>query len=209
MAGLAALVRQRFPHYAPWQVAQYLKNNAVDRGAWGADSTWGHGLAQLPVPGDDAPPLRGSEPITDFDVRPGENPDEVVISWVPVPKVAHYRIGYVNLEVDYHLATGGPDRKTCTMQDDDWLQAFVYVDVKAPNVPVRNGRAEYTIRRLSEGARHAFTVLASNNLYNNSTNVGADFSWPKVGPQKLRWVRVGERRDLPPGVVIPQLDCGP
>ena len=203
VAGLAALVRQRFPHYAPWQVAQYLKNNAVDRGAWGADSTWGHGLARLPVPGDDAPPLRGSEPITDFDVRPGENPDEVVISWDSVPEATHYRIGYVNLEVDFHLAT----RASCTREPDDWLQAFVYVDVKAPNVPVRNGRAEYTIRRLSPGARHAFTVLASNNLYNNSTNVGADFSWPKLGPQKLRWVRVAGRSDLPPGIPIPSLDC--
>ena len=203
VAGLAALVRQRYPHYAPWQVAQYLKNNAVDRGAWGADSTWGHGLARLPVTGDDPPPLRGSEPITDFDVRPGENADEVVISWVPVPEATNYRIGYVNLEVDFHLAT----RASCTRESDDWLQAFVYVDVKAPNVPVRNGRAEYTIRRLSPGARHAFTVLSSNNLYNNSANVGADFSWPKVGPQKLRWVRVDGRRDLPPGIPIPSLDC--
>ena len=203
VAGLAALVRQRFPHYAPWQVAQYLKNNAVDRGAWGADSTWGHGLARLPAPGDDPPPLRGSEPITDFEVRPGENPDEVVVSWVPVPEATHYRIGYVNLEVDYWLAT----EASCTMEPDDWLQAFVYVDVKAPNVPVRDGRAEYTIRRLSEGARHAFTVLASNNLYNNSTNVGADFSWPKVGPEESRWKFVPGRSDLPPGIEPPQLVC--
>ena len=86
---------------------------------------------------------------------------------------------------------------------------FVYVDVKAPNVPVRNGRAEYTIRRLSPGARHAFTVLTSNNLYNNVVNVGAEFSWPKLGPNELRWVRVEGRRDLPPGIVIPQLDCRP
>ena len=203
VAGLAALVRQRFPDYTPEQVTAYLKKHADDheRGPLGADNTWGHGLAVLP-PGPE-PTLRGSEPITDFDVRPGENPDEVVISWVPVPEATHYRIGYVNLEVDFHLAT----RASCTMERDDWLQAFVYVDVKAPNVPVKNGRAEYTIRRLSPGARHAFTVLASNNLYNNSLNVGAEFSWPKLGPQKLRWVRVAGRSDLPPGIPIPSLDC--
>ena len=203
VAGLAALVRQRFPDYTPQQVTAYLKKHADDheRGPLGADNTWGHGLAVLP-PGPE-PTLRGSEPITDFEVRPGENSDEVVISWVPVPEATHYRIGYVNLEVDFHLAT----RASCTMERDDWLQAFVYVDVKGPNVPVQNGRAEYTIRRLSPGARHAFTVLSSNNLYNNTLNVGAEFSWPKLGPQKLHWVRVAGRSDLPPGIPIPSLDC--
>ena len=203
VAGLAALVRQRFPDYTPEQVTAYLKKHADDheRGPLGADNTWGHGLAVLP-PGPE-PTLRGSEPITDFEVRPGENSDEVVISWVPVPEATHYRIGYVNLEVDFHLAT----RASCTMERDDWLQAFVYVDVKGPNVPVQNGRAEYTIRRLSPGARHAFTVLSSNNLYNNTLNVGAEFSWPKLGPQKLHWVRVAGRSDLPPGIPIPSLDC--
>ncbi|MDE2787785.1 MAG: S8 family serine peptidase [Chloroflexota bacterium] len=205
VAGLAALVRQRFPNYTPAQVAEYLKKHADDheRGPLGADNTWGHGLAVLP-PGPE-PTRRGSPPITDFDVHPGENPDEVIISWDPVPEATNYRIGYVNLEVDYHLAT----QASCTMERDDWLQAFVYVDVKAPNVPVRNGRAEWTIRRLSPGARHAFTVLTSSNLYNNSLNVGAEFTWPKVGPQELRWVRVDGRSDLPPGVAIPQLDCSP
>ena len=200
MAGLAALVRQRFPHYAPWQVAHYLKNNAVDRGSRGADSTWGHGLATLPVQGD-VPERRGSPPTASFEVSPGENPGEVVISWVPVPEATHYRIGYVNMEVDYHLATIA----SCTMEADDWLQAFIYVDVKAPNVALVNGRAEYTIRRLVPGARHAFTVLATDGLYNNIRNVGAEFSWP-ANP---RWKFLDGRRDLPPGVTIPSLDCGP
>ena len=202
VAGLAALVRQRFPDYTPEQVTAYLKKHADERDALGADNTWGHGLAVLP-PGPE-PTLRGSQPITDFDVVfPGENSDEAVISWVPVPEATHYRIGYVNLEVDYHLAT----RASCTMERDDWLQAFVYVDVQAPNVPVRNGRAEYTIRRLSEGARHAFTVLSSNNLYNNTLNVGAEFSWAKVGPEESRWKFVPGRSDLPPGIEPPQLVC--
>ena len=48
----------------------------------------------------------------------------------------HYRIGYVNMEVDYHFAKG-----SCT---EEWIEAFVYVDVNARNIPVNNGRAEYT-----------------------------------------------------------------
>ena len=47
VAGLAALVRQANPSYTPAQTANYLKTNAVDRGASGADNVWGSGFAQL------------------------------------------------------------------------------------------------------------------------------------------------------------------
>ena len=48
VAGLAALVRQRFPHYTPEQAAGYLKDNAKQRETPDPNNTWGHGLAQLP-----------------------------------------------------------------------------------------------------------------------------------------------------------------
>ena len=48
VAGMAALVRQKFPNYTPQQVAQYLKDNAAGRGATGPDYTWGHGFAVQP-----------------------------------------------------------------------------------------------------------------------------------------------------------------
>ena len=48
VAGLAALVRQRFPDFTPEEVAGYLKDNAADRGDPGPDNTWGHGFALLP-----------------------------------------------------------------------------------------------------------------------------------------------------------------
>ena len=48
VAGLAALVKQRFPDFSPEEVAGYLKDNASDRGNPGADNTWGHGFALLP-----------------------------------------------------------------------------------------------------------------------------------------------------------------
>lgn len=48
VAGLAALVKQRFPEYGPQQVAQYLKDHAEERGA-APNNTWGDGFAKLPV----------------------------------------------------------------------------------------------------------------------------------------------------------------
>ena len=50
VAGLAALVRQRFPAYSPRQVASYLKTNASGRGAK-PNNIWGYGFASLPSPG--------------------------------------------------------------------------------------------------------------------------------------------------------------
>ena len=136
-------------------------------------------------------------------VQAGNNSGEVVISWDAVPTATHYRIGYVNMEVDYHLAT----RSSCTKESDDWIQAFVYVDVKAPNIRVSDGRAEYTVRRLAPGARHAFTVLTSNDFADSGGggSVSSEFLWPS----NPRWTFIDGRRDLPSSVAVPQLDCGP
>lgn len=49
IAGLAALVRQRFPDYTPAQVASYLKDNAQQRiNSPDPNNTWGHGFIVLP-----------------------------------------------------------------------------------------------------------------------------------------------------------------
>lgn len=134
-------------------------------------------------------------PTNNIAVVLGSQPGEVTVSWDAVPQATHYRIGYVNMEIDYHFA-----KASCT---GEWIEAFVYVDVNARNITVSNGRAEYTVRRIDTGARHAFTVLTSNNFYNNRENVGADFSWP----QNPRWKFLPGRADLPPGVTIPTPDC--
>ena len=47
VAGLAALVRQRFPDYTAEQTAAYLEDHAERRGTV-LNNTWGHGFAQLP-----------------------------------------------------------------------------------------------------------------------------------------------------------------
>ena len=88
MAGLAALVKQRFPDYTPEQVADYLQQNATERGTAGKDSVWGSGFAILPT---------ALTPTANIAVRPGDNSGEVIVSWDSVPGATHYRIGYVNV----------------------------------------------------------------------------------------------------------------
>ena len=49
VAGMAALVRQRFPNYSPTQVVSYLKDNAEQRiSNPDPNNTWGHGFFVLP-----------------------------------------------------------------------------------------------------------------------------------------------------------------
>ena len=57
VAGMAALVRQRFSSYTPAQVASYLKDNAEQRQSPDPNYTWGYGFAQLPPPDGTAPPV--------------------------------------------------------------------------------------------------------------------------------------------------------
>ena len=79
VAGLAALVKQRFLDYGPQEVAQYLRRQAQDKGAPGRDNEWGYGLARLtasdavlPTP---EPPLQGtclsSAAVPESDANPG------------------------------------------------------------------------------------------------------------------------------------------
>ena len=97
---MAALVKQRFSGYGPAEVVR-LEQNAGDRGSTGDDNTWGHGMATLPVVQTSSPGPASASPPTNIEVSDGINPGEVVVSWNAVPEATHYRIGYVNMEVDY------------------------------------------------------------------------------------------------------------
>ena len=55
VAGLAALVRDRYPTYTPAQVANYLKTNALVRGGSVPNHEWGNGFAYLPSRGTISP----------------------------------------------------------------------------------------------------------------------------------------------------------
>ena len=62
VAGLAALVKQRFPNYTPQQVTNYLKAHAEARGSV-PNNTWGYGFAKLAA-SDAATPI--PEPTPDL-----------------------------------------------------------------------------------------------------------------------------------------------
>ena len=92
-------------------------------------------------------------PATNIQVGDGSNPGQVIITWDAVPEATYYRIGYVNMDSDYK------DAKAV----GDWKEAFLYVDV------ANRGQRSYTIKRLEQGANHAFTVLTNGSRYSQPT----------------------------------------
>ena len=70
LAGLAALVRERFPTYTPQQVATYMKDNASGIGTV-PNSTWGYGLAQMPL----------FEPTVPTDVTATSGAGQATVTW--------------------------------------------------------------------------------------------------------------------------------
>ena len=143
---------------------------------------------------------QSAPPVTNIEIRDGANPGEVIVSWDVVAQATHYRIGYVNMVTDYPLAKASVT--------GDWINAFIYVDEDARNLPVRSGRAEYTVRRLQQGTRHAFTVLTSDNFVDTGSagSVSSEFAWPN-NPRWQFHVVADQGGACPVVVSPPASDC--
>ena len=77
VAGLAALVTQRFPGYGPVEIAGYLRSNASQ--SCNPDNVWGYGLAQLPEIVSDDHPLPCITSVTPNQVMLGTSPLTVTV----------------------------------------------------------------------------------------------------------------------------------
>ena len=100
-----------------------------------------------------------ASPPTNILVTNGFNPGELIVTWDAARDATHYRVGCVNMDRDY------PRAKSSVT--GNWQQAFVFVDVDAPNVSP--DRPTYTLYGLQEGAYHACTVLSNGSRYGQPT----------------------------------------
>ncbi len=84
VAGMAALVRQRFPSYTPAQVAGYLKDSAEQREGPDPNNTWGHGFAKLPPP--DGTKSTSPTPSNAFTRSPAADFDTLIAAGNTIPE---------------------------------------------------------------------------------------------------------------------------
>ena len=139
VAGLAALVRQKFPDYTPQQVAQFLKDNAEERGDPGADNTWGSGFALMPPPETEpGAPTIGS-------VSPGQQ--SLTVAWTAPDDDGGATITAYDLR---HIRSDAPDKA-----DANWTVVAA---------GWTSGSLEYTITGLEGGVQHDVQVRAFNSV---------------------------------------------
>ena len=98
VAGMAALVRQRFPDYTPIQVAAYLKDHAEQREAPDPNNTWGYGFAQLPPDDAVVPPPDARVTISPSEVNIGDTVTVTMSNYAP-GLISEIKIGGVALDL--------------------------------------------------------------------------------------------------------------
>ena len=143
VAGLAALVRQKFPDYTPQEVAQFLKDNAEERGDPGADNTWGSGFVLMPRPvTEPGAPAIGS-------VR--SNQQSLTVAWAAPGDDGGATITAYDLR---HIRSDAPDKA-----DANWtVVASAWT----------SGSLEYTITGLEGGIQYDVQLRAVNSVGSGS-----------------------------------------
>lgn len=159
VAGLAALVKQRFPDYTPEQVADYLKHNATERGTAGADSVWGHGFATLPTANTLAEPGTPTVVAT-------SNAGELRATWSTAAGAQFYVVGWANRdEVSQMIAAGR-----------DWLDAFHYATIPA-------GYTGHTITGINPSTEYAVIIGAKTTRFGGAEPVWSQWAFATTAGQ--------------------------
>ena len=118
VAGMAALVKQRFPSYGPVEVAQYLRSKANQASA--PNNVWGYGLAQLPEIVDGENPVPVISSVSPNSIQVGTYPATVTIdgSGFTPDSVARW---------------DGEDRETTYVSPNQVTFAVEYLDTNVPS----------------------------------------------------------------------------
>ena len=137
VAGMAALVRQRFPNASPSWVTNYLNYYAVQRSSPDPNNTWGSGFARMPPPSPPSPPV--INPITQRGL------DWVIVTWEP-PSDGHpitaYDLRYIEARADSSVDANW------TVVNDVWTTG--------------SGAREYAITGLNGGDVYKVQMRAVN-----------------------------------------------
>ena len=146
VAGLAALVRQRFPNYTPAQVVSYIKNNAEQRiSSLDPNDTWGHGFFVLPtVTQATQPPVTvpGVPSVTSVTPSTGS----LTVAWRAPLQTGGAAITAYDLR---HIRSDAPSRT-----DGNWTVVR--------RVWSGAGALSYTLTGLTGGTRYDVQVRAVN-----------------------------------------------
>ncbi|MEA2110063.1 MAG: S8 family serine peptidase [Pseudomonadota bacterium] len=176
VAGICALVKQKYPALTPTQIKNYLASNAVDLGTPGKENVYGSGLVHLPeVPYADLVPYKPdgwSDKIVISSMQ-GNNTDNSVFTEEDVLYVDWALLNNSNMDIPVAFTTSlYIDEVLMKTWTSDSLLAGYYANVK-----------DYSIGKLTSGI-HSIMINAdtgnsvresdeSNNSYVKNITVSA------------------------------------
>ena len=147
VAGMAALVRERFSGYTPAQVVSYLKENAQQRiSSPDPNNTWGHGFIALP-------------PVADTHQPPATVPGMPTISSV-TPGASSLSVAWSPPSLDGGAAISDYDLRH--IRSDAANKADAYWTV-AQDVWTESGALSYELTGLDRGRQYDVQVRAVNS----------------------------------------------
>ena len=163
VAGLAALVKQRFPDYTPQEVATYLKNHAEARGAV-PNNIWGYGFARLPAtdeatstPGPTATAEPTPEPTPSPEPTPEPTPEPMPTP--PADPCAE------NLEADSTIQGSWSDDCPSESRSGSYASYYTFSLTESAEVTITLVSSVDPYLYLREGIGRDGTVLCENDDY--------------------------------------------
>ena len=187
VAGLAALVRQRYPHLSPSEVVQFLKDRAaVPGGVSVPNNEWGHGFAHLPAddleaektPEPTTPPTRAPQTAAFASVSAGRGHtcgvqrDGAVACW------GEYDEGQATPPAGEFASVSAGSDHTCGVQRDGSVACWGHDDDGQATPPAGefdSVSAGFSVLRGEDGRRRA--------CWGNSDSIQATrLAWPGSSP---------------------------
>ena len=181
VAGLAALVKQRFPDYTPQQVTNYLKSHAEARGSV-PNNTWGYGFAKLvasdaatPTPEPTVTPEPTPEPTATPEPTPTLAPTQEPIPTpeptpepMPTPPADHC---IENLEADSTIQGSWSNDCPSQSRSGSYARYYTFSIAESSDVTIRIESSVDTYLYLREGAGRDGSVLHENDdIVSGNTN---------------------------------------
>ena len=175
VAGLAALVKQRFPEYDPQQIAQYLKDHAEERGAAGTDNVWGHGFAKLLASGassDATPVLSTDATLSGLTLTAGSESVPLVESFTADTTTYTASVAYPVTRLNVAAVPSDADAESVSITPSD---ADVEVEGHQVDLAVGENTITVTVTAEDEETMMTYTVMVTREVMTDEARLLARY----------------------------------
>ncbi len=168
VAGMAALVKQRFPSYGPAEIADYLKTNAEARGTV-PNNTWGYGFAKLPLALDVPTPTYTPTPTPTHTPTSTPTPTHTPTQ-TPTPTLTPTApcVTPVDADATFNESWGSECQSENRAGNFSRFYTFTLQDAAAVTITLASAHDAYLY--LMQGVGTSGAILHENDNFNSSSS---------------------------------------